>query len=199
VSHFDPAIRKLIRRKAHQLTRCSGFTPQECEDVEQDLCLLLLRRLPKATLHGPEHRAMVATVIRNYAANLLRDRRAAKRNPKHVSSLNTTFRGERERSSDDEAHPTPETAGTLTQDLHDSRLGRTTRSAIEQADLAQDVSERIRYLPVGLRSLARRLKKQSIAEIARATGVPRTTLNGAVRRLRVLFEDASLRDYLEIR
>jgi transposase-like protein len=40
------------------------------------------------------------------------------------------------------------------------------------------------------------LKSHSIAEIARDLGVPRTTLNDTVRRLRQRFEQAGLRAYL---
>ena len=40
------------------------------------------------------------------------------------------------------------------------------------------------------------MKTQSISAIAREIGVPRTTLNDTVRRLRQRFEAAGLRDYV---
>ena len=51
-------------------------------------------------------------------------------------------------------------------------------------------------LPAGLRELAESLKTESISEIARRTGVPRTTLNGRVRQLRERLAQAGLKNYL---
>ncbi|MCX7428988.1 MAG: hypothetical protein NTW96_25600 [Planctomycetia bacterium] len=51
-------------------------------------------------------------------------------------------------------------------------------------------------LPDRLRDLAERLKSQTISKIARDIGVPRTTLNESVRRLRQRFENGGLKDYL---
>jgi transposase-like protein len=59
-----------------------------------------------------------------------------------------------------------------------------------------DLAEVIDSMPGELRDLAKRMKTQSISAIAREIGVPRTTLNDAVRRLRQRFEQAGLRDYL---
>ena len=52
-------------------------------------------------------------------------------------------------------------------------------------------------LPPKLRDLAERLKGDSLSQIARDTGVPRTTLYESVRRLRQIFERAGLGKYLE--
>ena len=62
--------------------------------------------------------------------------------------------------------------------------------AIDLADVSATLPERWRIL-LELR------KSQTMPEIARAMGVPRTTLNAWMHRIRQRFEKAGLRDYLK--
>jgi RNA polymerase sigma-70 factor (ECF subfamily) len=66
----------------------------------------------------------------------------------------------------------------------------------EAFDLASDLADILARLPDDLRALAERLKSQSVSQAARDLGVPRTTLQRQVQRLRQIFEDAGLRIYL---
>ena len=61
--------------------------------------------------------------------------------------------------------------------------------------ILEDVTNVIQTLPPDLRELANSLKSQSISEVARRSGVPRTTLNDRVRRIRTVFDKAGLRAY----
>jgi len=63
-------------------------------------------------------------------------------------------------------------------------------------DLASDLTEALAKLPDDLSALAERLKTQSLSQAARDLGVPRSTLQRQVQRLRQCFEDAGLRIYL---
>ncbi len=78
----------------------------------------------------------------------------------------------------------------------DDRQCRQPRSEETVAQLAQDVADVISTLPEELRDLAERLQTASLSEIARDKSIPRTTLTGAVRRLRQRFENVGLKDYL---
>ena len=51
-------------------------------------------------------------------------------------------------------------------------------------------------LPPKLRELCRRLKTETVAEIARDTGVSRAVIYESITKLRAIFEEAGLRDYL---
>ena len=51
-------------------------------------------------------------------------------------------------------------------------------------------------LPPELRDLCQRLATETVTEISRSTGVPRGTLYESIKRLRQIFKDAGLKDYL---
>ena len=70
------------------------------------------------------------------------------------------------------------------------------RDTHERECLSLDLAAVLKSLPPDLQDLCERLKFQSISEIAKETGTPRTTLNYAIGRLREHFEKAGLHDYL---
>jgi RNA polymerase sigma-70 factor, ECF subfamily len=180
---IDPFTRDLIRRKARRLARRPGFRPQDCQDLEQELVTRLLGRLGT---FDPGREALVTTIVKRCAANILRDRLAAKRDDRGTTSLHDPAGGD-----------TPEDlASTLGPDEHAARLGRTPRTDEETVQLALDVAEVVARLPPDLRDLAERLMTQSVSQIAHDSGTPRTTLNDRVSRLRQRFEQAGLRGYL---
>ncbi len=47
-----------------------------------------------------------------------------------------------------------------------------------------------------LRELCKRLDTDTVTEISRDTGIPRGTIYESIKKLRAIFEDAGLRDYL---
>jgi hypothetical protein len=59
-----------------------------------------------------------------------------------------------------------------------------------------DLADVVAHLPKELRDLAERLKSRSLSETSRELGIPRSTLQRRVHRLRQYFEDAGLRIYL---
>jgi hypothetical protein len=70
------------------------------------------------------------------------------------------------------------------------------RDTHEASCLALGLETVTKDLSVDLRDLCERLKFQSVGEIARETGVPRTTLNYAISQLRERFQKAGLNGYL---
>ena len=130
----------------------------------------------------------VTTVVNRCAANLLRDQRALKRDSDRLDSLHCKV-------------PVPGEAPVELGDCLDTteknrHRGQAPRDQLEQESLAVDVTSLLETLNDDDRDLARRLSETSISQAARELGVPRTTLNDAVRRLRQRFEDAALRDWL---
>jgi DNA-directed RNA polymerase specialized sigma24 family protein len=88
-----------------------------------------------------------------------------------------------------------ELAQTITSDEHRNRTGRWRRSDAERAELALDTATVLAALPEDLRDLAMGLMDASPSQVARDLGVPRSTLQRRLERLRRHFEDAGLRDY----
>jgi len=184
----DYAIRH-IRHRARQLARTEGFAAQDIEDIRQDLIVDLLERLPKFDPAKATCNTFVARIIDRKVATLIRDRSCEKRDPRREEcSLNECI--------DDGEGGSVEHIQTIAAEEADRWLGRQARPDQETVELALDVEAVINRLPDNLRRLCELLKTGSIADAARAMGVPRTTLNDHVKKLREVFEAAGLRDYL---
>jgi RNA polymerase sigma-70 factor (ECF subfamily) len=185
---LDRFAQGLIRRKVKQIVGRAGFTPQDREDLEQELQLRLWQRLPAFDPQRGHRYAFLTTVVEHVVANLLRELQAQKRDPRRIQSLH-----ERIQTSD---QGPSERATTIGQEEYDAWRGRSPRGNAELAQLAHDVAAVLAQLPAELRDLAERLQYQSLAQIARETGAPRTTLYTPLRQLRQRFEKARLQDYL---
>jgi DNA-directed RNA polymerase specialized sigma24 family protein len=90
----------------------------------------------------------------------------------------------------------------MSQALHDQdqdrRLGRERRLGEQELnDLRMDLAAFMSKLPDKFQDLLRRRQTQSITEISRDIGIPRTTLNDWMLQIRKLFEEAGFERYLE--
>jgi len=182
---------KLIRCKARQLVGKAGFTWDDVEDLEQEMTLDLLLRLPKFDPDKAAHTTFVARVTERKISKLLRDRKRERRDFRRIArSLNDPI-------EDGEGEST-ERAYTIDQDEVDIRMGHRHCSREEEAHLRLDVSLVVSGLPEDLREIAKRLQTETITEAAKSLGIPRSTLYGKIDRLKLLFENAGLRDWLRI-
>lgn len=188
---IDRFTHGIIRRKVNQLIGRAGFTEQDRKDLEQDIILRLLQSLPSFDADKAHRNVFTTTVVERYVANILRNKRAEKRDHRRVSSLNVTI-------ASTEDGPT-ELSETVGQRELDNRRFCHPRSSEELLELAQDVANAVKELPEELQALTERLRSHSIAEIARETGIPRTTLYESIYELRRRFESTGLRDYLSRR
>jgi len=185
----DQFTARLVRRKARQLIGRAGFTKSDREDIEQEFWLKLVKHLSSFDPRQGHRHAFVTTVVERCAATLLRNKTAEKRDHRRVRSLNVVI-------ADDEHEGPVELGDTVSRRELDARLGHAPRDEHDLAQLALDIASVIASLSPEMRELAERLKTDSVSQIARDLGVPRTTLNDRVRELRRRFEDAGLRDYL---
>jgi len=182
---------RIIRHKAKQLIGTAGFTRLDREDLEQEMMLDLLMRLPKFDPNKSTHKTFVARVVERKVSNLIRHRTQEMRDYRRETySLNEPI--------DDGDGGTIERSQTIA-DQHDRRPGRHRRSDQEAVELVLDVQAMLMRLPADLRRLCELLKSGSIADAVREMDIPRTTLNYRVKKLRKLFEKAGLRDYLRDR
>ena len=186
---IEPYAVRLIRYKARRLIGQAGFTPSDREDLEQEMVLDLLRRLPKYNPERAKLNTFIARVVEHRIASLIEAQKAGIRDYRRwACSLN-------ERFEDDDGRSV-ERVDTIDQEDYLLRTGAQSRPTEELSSLAIDVATVIDALPPELRELCRRLKAETVSEISRDTGVPRGTIYESIKKLREIFEDAGLRDYL---
>ena len=186
---IDPYAVQLIKYKARQLVGQAGFTVSDRDDLEQELVLDLLRRLPKFDPERAQLNTFIARVVEHRIATLIEARKAGIRDYRRCQcSLNDRFEDEEGRSV--------ERVDTFDQEDYLLRTGAQSRPADELSALAIDLAVVLETLPPELRELCRRLKAESVTEISRDTGVPRGTIYESIKELREIFEDAGLKDYL---
>lgn len=184
----DPVAAAIIRRKARQLVGRGGFGPSDRQDIEQDLLVDLLERLPSFDPEQSAIHVFVAMVVKRHAANLLRYGKAEKRDRRRECSLHKVV-------GHDEQGPV-ELGSAVTSRERDAVTQQARRDAGEAAEMALDVAELIERLPPQLRQLAKRLQTQTVSQAAREMRVPRTTLYASVRELRRRCEQVGLANYL---
>ena len=186
---IDPYAAGLIRFKARQLVGKAGFTASDREDIEQELTLDLLRRLPKYNPKRAQLNTFIARVVEHRLASLIEAQKAGIRDYRRCRcSLNECFEDADGRSV--------ERVDTFDQEDYLLRTGGQSRPSEELSALAIDVAAVIEGLPHELRNLCRRLKAETVTEISRDTGVPRGTIYESIKKLREIFKDAGLRNYL---
>jgi RNA polymerase sigma-70 factor, ECF subfamily len=182
--------REVIRHKARQLINKYGFTRDDYDDLQQDMTLDLLRRLSKYDPSRAGLSTFVARVVDRKVSTLIRHQKQEKRDfSVRILRLDAEVDGQ-----DGEPLGLDE---ILSQDAFDEEVARYDRPEAERLDLRLDLSLVLDELPEELRELARRLQTRTMAEIARELGVPRSTLyETGIARLRKIFEDKGLREYL---
>jgi len=174
--HLDFATR-YAKRKASQLAGHFGYSKSDRADIVQELLLDLVRRWPNYDPQRGEPEVFIRRVIWARVATLIKDKRASKRQFDYE-------------------------AGPIDEDVEDEvttnfRTGLPQRTPQEYVDLASDIATVLERLPEEQRDLCERLQSQSLGEISRELGIPRSTLADRVKKLRGAVEDAGLHDYLQ--
>jgi RNA polymerase sigma factor (sigma-70 family) len=184
----DRFTRGLIQRKINQLIGRAGFNRQDGEDLEQELYVRILQSFPNFNSNVAHYNAYITTVVERHVANILRNKQAGKRDHRRISSLNVII------TRTDEG-PT-ELAQTIGDRELDARIGRHRCADEESTQLAIDMDSMIGTMPDQWQTLLQMRKTLTMSEICRKMGVPRTTLNDWMRRIRQRFEKSNMRDYL---
>jgi len=184
----DYAVR-IIRYKARQLVGRAGFTESDRQDLEQEMVFDLLRRLPKFKPERAQRNTFIARVVEHKVATIIEAQKAGMRDYRLCScSLNDRFENEEGGSV--------ERIDTINQDDYLQRTGKLSRPISDLRGLSIDVRSAVEKLPPELRELCKRLQVESVTDISRDTGIPRGTIYESIKKLRTLFEDAGLKDYL---
>ena len=137
---IDPYAAGLIRFKARQLVGQAGFTASDRDDLEQELILDLLRRLPKYDPKRAQRNTFIARVVEHKVATLIEAQRAGIRDYRRCRcSLNDRFEDEDGRSV--------ERVDTFDQEDYLLRTGTQSRPSDELSALAIDVTAVLEGLP----------------------------------------------------
>jgi len=171
---------RLIHFKARMLSRRRAFALDEPEDIENDLWLDLLERLPKFDPAKATLNTFVARIVERRIVSLIRHRSAEKRSlDREECSLNDPVRDCDGRLV--ERHQTtPEAANDP------SRL----------RDLERDMARRLAHVSDDLRAVALGLAFGTPNSVCTELGISRRALAKAVEELREIFRDAGLDQYL---
>lgn len=173
-----------IARKARQLAGKAGLTASDVEDIEQDIRLDVLQRLPRFDPAKSNRHTFIAMVVRRCVASILERLRAEKRNcGRRPQSLNAPIRDAEGREV--------ELSQTLASDAR-----RPGRSEEELRDLRADVQSAVASLPEHLRPWCKVFAELGIREASRELKVPRCRLQRFKSEIRSHFEESGLADYL---
>ena len=176
----DGYAERLASIKARQLVGKAGYTRSDRPDIEQELLLDLIERLPDYDSSRASRHTFIARVIDHKVASLLDYRRAAKRDPARLDcSLHTPVTGE-------DGEP------AALSDLIEAESARSARAS----DLAMDFESLLAELPPTLREVCRRLPHSTVREIADELGVTRRTIHRWKKELQRRCEGIDLDDYL---
>jgi RNA polymerase sigma factor (sigma-70 family) len=177
---------KLVRARARELSRRRIIPAYERRDIEQHFLLELWRRWQRFDGSRGGLPGFVARVIDNSAADLIgRHASPARAWPPRFVSLHEVV-------YDDDGG-----VATVGDGLsEDQALWQVPSNEFDAADLRVDVGRAVECLPSRLQDLCRRLRSQSIAEIARETATSRGSVYVSVATIRQSFLEAGLHLYL---
>ena len=179
----------IIKYKAKQLVGKAGFNESDIEDLEQDMMLDVLCRLPKYDSKKAKLSTFVSRILRHRIATIIDERQAYKRDLEQCSlSLNDVLIW-----SDGEI---VERIDAYDIEEYLKRTGRLSRTFEDRMDISIDLEIVIASLSPEMRTLCERLKSENVAEISRDSGIPRVTLYNRIKKLRKLLEASGLSEYL---
>jgi hypothetical protein len=188
---IDTFTIKTIRTKARELIRKRHFLAYDQEDIEQELIMHLLTRLPLADITGQQLKAgIIKKLVDEKAAKLIRSAIAQKR------GRNCTLC-----SIDDPIGSSPE--GNLYLDIipENSTFFEAAYFSVDtQAECKIDVDRALQNMPITdgcmpLSELCELLKKMTITEIHEEKGVSRPALYRSISKIRQAFLENNLKIY----
>lgn len=186
----DPFIKSVIQRKVRLVISVSSFDQHDREDLEQEIYIRVAKSVEQFDEKVGHLYPFICTLVQRHLANLVRNRGRSKRGPSRIGSLSLMVTLPDGGST--------ELSQLIGEDDRNRRLGRESRlSEQDLTDLQIDLAQEIAKLPEQWRHLLQRRQTQSMSEIARDLGVPRTTLNDWMRHIRSRFEAVGLDKYLE--
>ena len=176
---------RAIRRTARRLVGHADFNQSDVEDIQQECWLDLVRRQAAYAAARSKPQAHISALLKKKAANLLAARFAQKRDVRREVEADSATSSGYDHSNGHSA---------FDRDVRRPTLNCGSREA-NQRDLCADLAEVIDSLPEDQRQICALLRHETVSEVARRLGIPRTTIYGKFADIRRRL--ASLRVYLE--
>lgn len=178
---FTAYAKSLIKYKARQLSRKTGFSRTDEKDIAQGLVLALLAKAHLYDSSRSSQNTFVDRVVRSAIAMLLRDRRRLKRAAGFTA----------------ESLDKPSSCDADTAPLRDSlpASGPSGPETVEQADFVAAMGNVVESLPPDLQGIAARLKIDPVSAVARDMGISRRQVRNAIEHIRNHFESKGLKDF----
>lgn len=179
-----------IRISAKELIGKCGITKSDLEDIQQDMLLDLIQRLPQHDDRQWSVKTFISHVVKNRARNILRARCAEKRfSKRNVGSLN------------DQNGNSHVTYDRLDEQTSSAAQGIAMRSSLEEVELRHDIRVVLDKLAPRLRRCCKGfMEGRSIASLAEQENVTRQTFyTSFLLPIRQAFENAGLDGYLDVR
>lgn len=184
---FDEYEITTIRVKAKNLIGKAGFTKDDLEDIQQEIILDILQRLPGYDPAKSSRRTFINDIADNKIARLIEERNADKR----------------------DYHSTPESLDAVNDDgdrTWESRINSVTNedfpwnvwsglSDFDRLELREDIIPVLKKLPPKLQDICIRLMQNSICGVSIETGIPKTTLLDHMKKIRKHFEKSGLKNF----
>ena len=184
----DQFLSRLIRKKSRQIVGQAGSASVDEVDIEQELRLKVVKHLSAYNGEKGHLYPFLTAVVERQAANVVRHQKAGKRRSHGTVYLSVEVKVEGEGRT--------ELGATISDREANARLCRTSRSDHEASDLKHDVEAVIAKLTPDERVVCKRLKYDSITQIAHDLDIPRSTIYDMLARWRQTFEDHNLHGYL---
>lgn len=186
---IDDYAVQIITYKARQLVGRAGFSESDREDIEQELMLDLLQRLPRYNPERSQRNTFISHVVDHRIATIIEARKAGRRDYRLCTcSLNDSL--------DDGEGGCVERVETIDQDDPPLSIGAIARASSELGDLSLDLRDALENLPPELRDLCLRLTTDTVSELSRDRGIPRATIYEGIKKIRKIFEERGLGEYL---
>lgn len=181
---------KLIKSKGREFSNSNGRAWGGAEDVEQELALDLLQRLPDYDPSRASQDTFSNRVVRHRIASLVEHDRAQKRDSRlcHKSLNDLVKLGEGNWVERNEIY---------SEDDYFRLTRRRQRTCEERLDLGIDVRSAVKELSKRDQAICRGLGEgRTITTIAEMMGLSRNTIHQHTREIHRFFEDRGLREYL---
>lgn len=186
---IDDDARYLVEVMTRRLIGRYGLSYDDVQDIRQDLLHDLLKRLPHYNSQISQRKTFIHRLIEHELADVLSARRAACRDHR----LLTNSLDEPVLTEDGFSLPLID---TLEEEDVLRYQGRSRRSPEEVTELRIDLERLLATLTPEQRQICGQLINHTIAEVVTALAMPRSSIMDIIRKLRVLFEEAGLREYL---
>ena len=190
---LDEYAVRLIRHKARQLVGRAGFVEADRHDIEQELAIDLLRRLPRFDAARSKRETFITRIIAHQVATLIEAQEAGLRDYRCCAG---SLDERRDDQGEEGAASPSELPPVLDQNEYRREVLAAARRDEDLVALRADLARTLAELPAALRELAGELQTATVSEVARKRGIPRGTLYEAIARLRKRFDHKGLGEYL---